>query len=88
MPSCSSMLGRKEVCDGGNAAALGFSGLLALAKVPFVVPFWYCGWDDDCDSGMTSRCSSFMSIFQIRTVWSALQVARSFMSGERRRRVR
>lgn len=42
----------------------------------------------DCDSGTTSRLSSFMSMFQIRTVWSALQVAKSLMSGDRRSRVR
>ena len=41
----------------------------------------------DC-SGRVSRDSSFMSMFQMRTVWSAEQVARSLMSGERRRRVR
>ena len=39
-------------------------------------------------SGMISRFCSFMSIRQMRTVWSAEQVARSLMSGERRRRVR
>ena len=39
-------------------------------------------------SGRASRDSSFMSMFQMRTVWSAEQVARSLMSGERRRRVR
>jgi hypothetical protein len=39
-------------------------------------------------SGRASSDSSFMSMFQIRTVWSAEQVARSLMSGERRRRVR
>jgi hypothetical protein len=39
-------------------------------------------------SGKGSRYSSFMSMFQILTVWSAEQVARSLMSGERRRRVR
>ena len=39
-------------------------------------------------SGSGSRDSSAMSMFQIRTVWSAEQVARSLMSGESRRRVR
>ena len=39
-------------------------------------------------SGRVSRDSSFMSMFQIRTVWSAEQVARSLMSGESKRRVR
>lgn len=41
----------------------------------------------DC-SGRVSSDSSFMSMFHILTVWSAEQVARSLMSGERSRRVR
>jgi hypothetical protein len=39
-------------------------------------------------SSICSNASSFMSIFQIRTVWSAEHVASRRMSGERRRRVR
>ena len=39
-------------------------------------------------SNRDSRLSSAMSMFQMRTVWSAEQVARSLMSGERSRRVR
>lgn len=40
------------------------------------------------DSSTASRSSSFGSTRQILTVWSLEQVARSLMSGLRRRRVR